>query len=322
MTAQKSTNAISTFLIVAMSSVLFCSKSVFVKLAYALGADTLTVLSLRMGFALPFFIAMALLGSRGRTPLSMAMWLKLAGLGFVGYYFSSLVNFTGLQYVSVGLERVILYTYPTLLLAFSSLVLKKPVRPAVWLASSVTWFGILVAFAGEMHNPVANGHAAFGAMLIFASAVSYGAFILLSGDTISQVGSLRFTGIAVGFSCLFILAHEIITRDITGLLRQQPAIYGYGLILAILGTALPAILLSIGLKRAGAQRFAIISTVGPVTTFALAWAVLGERPNFAQLGGFLLTLAGGLGVSLLKDSPNPMKQTSPGSAGSSDRRPA
>ncbi|GAT33428.1 threonine/homoserine efflux transporter RhtA [Terrimicrobium sacchariphilum] len=322
MTTHRSTSAISTFLIVAMSSVLFCSKSVFAKLAYSLGADALTVLSLRMGFALPFFIAMVILGSRGQAPLTAAMWLKLAGLGFVGYYFSSLVNFTGLQYVSVGLERVILYTYPTLLLAFSALVLKKPVRAAVWLASSITWLGILAAFGGEMHNPVANGHAAFGAMLIFASAVSYGAFILLSGDTISRVGSMRFTGIAVGFSCVFILSHEILTRDITGLVNQKPAVYGYGLILAILGTVLPALLLSIGLKRAGAQRFAIISTVGPVTTFALAWAVLGERPNFAQLGGFLLTLVGGLGVSLLKESPNPAKQTSPDSAGSSGRRPA
>lgn len=322
MIVQKSTNALSTFLIVAMSSVLFCSKSVFAKLAYALGADALTVLSLRMGFALPFFIAMAILGCRGRASLSIALWLKLAGLGFVGYYFSSLVNFTGLQYVSVGLERVILYTYPTLLLAFSALVLKKPVRPAVWMASSVTWIGILAAFAGELHNPVANGHAALGASLIFASAVSYGAFILLSGDTINQVGSLRFTGIAVGFSCLFILMHEAFTRDITGLLSQKPIVYGYGLILAILGTVLPALLLSIGLKRSGAHRFAIISTVGPVTTFALAWAILGERPNMAQLGGFLLTLAGGLGVSLLKDSPSPAKQISPGSADSSDRRRA
>lgn len=322
MNTHRSTSAASTFLIVAMSSVLFCSKSVFVKLAYALGAETLTVLSLRMGFALPFFIAMTVLGSRGRAPLSVSMWLKLAGLGFVGYYFSSLVNFTGLQYVSVGLERVILYTYPTLLLAFSALVLKKSVRPAVWLASSVTWLGILAAFAGEMHNPVANGHAALGASLIFASALSYGAFILLSGDTIKHVGSLRFTGIAVGFSCLFILTHEVTARDITGLLGQKPAVYGYGLILAILGTVLPSLLLSIGLKRAGAQRFAIISTVGPVTTFALAWAVLGERPNLAQLGGFLLTLAGGLGVSLLKDAPNPARRTFPDSAGSSDRRPA
>jgi drug/metabolite transporter (DMT)-like permease len=322
MTTHRSTNAISTFLIVAMSSVLFCSKSVFAKLAYALGADALTVLSLRMGFALPFFITMAVLGSRGQAPLSLKMWLKLAGLGFVGYYLSSLVNFTGLQYVSVGLERVILYTYPTLLLAFSALVLKKHVRSAVWLASSVTWLGILAAFAGEVHNPVANGHAAFGAMLIFASAVSYGTFILLSGGTINRVGSMRFTGIAVGFSCLFILAHEVLTRDVAGLPGQKPAVYGYGLILAIFGTVLPALLLSIGLRRAGAQRFAIISTVGPVTTFALAWAILGERPNFAQLGGFLITLAGGLGVSLLKDPPNPAKQTSRDSADSSDRSPA
>lgn len=299
----RSANAISTFLIVAMSSVLFCSKSVVAKLAYALGADALTVLSLRMGFALPFFTVMAVLGSWGRKPLGIRLWLKLAGLGFIGYYLSSLVNFTGLQYVSVGLERVLLYTYPILLLAFSALVLKKPVRPAVWLAGAVTWLGILIAFAGEMHNPIAGGSVVHGALLVFASALTYGAFILLSGDTISRVGSLRFTGIVVGISCLFMLAHEFLSRDISEIFHQTPAVYGYGVILAVFGTVLPALLLSVGLRRAGPQRFAIISTVGPVTTFALAWMLLNEAPNAAQFGGFLLTLAGSLTVSLLKEVP-------------------
>lgn len=297
-------DAVLTFCIVAGSSILFCSKGVVAKLAYAHGADALTVLALRMGFAFPFFILITLFASRKATPLPFSLWLRLALLGFVGYYLSSLVNFTGLQYVSVGLERIILYTYPSLVLAIAAFILRKRVRPAVWLACTVSWTGIVTAFAGEMHHPSAGGHTLLGAALIFASALTYAAFISLSGATIARVGPMRFTGIVVGWSCIFILAHYAIARPVDTLLHLPPAVYGEGAILAVLGTVIPSLLLSLGLKRAGAQRFAIISAIGPVATLLLAWAFLGERPNLGQAIGFALTLVGGLGVTLLKENPS------------------
>ncbi len=290
-----------TFGIVAASSILFCSKGVVAKLAYAQGTDALTVLTLRMGFALPFFVAMAIWWSRGAAPLSLGDWARLAGLGFLGYYISSLVNFTGLQYVSVGLERIVLYTYPTMVLAISAFVLRKPIRGATWAASGLAWLGIVVAFVGETHAPVANDRTLLGAALIFASAFTYALFILMSGGMIRRVGSMRFTGIAVGFSCVFILVHALATRPASHLLELTPSVYGEGLILALLGTVAPALLLSVGLRRTTPQRFAVIGTVGPVTTLFLAWAVLGECPNAAQALGFALTLGGGLAVSLIKE---------------------
>ena len=105
-----------TFCIVVGSSILFCSNGVFAKLAYIHGADALTVLTLRMGFALPFFVALVVFSPHESTPIAIREWTKLVGLGFLGYYFSSLVNFTGLQYISIGFERIILYTYPSLVL--------------------------------------------------------------------------------------------------------------------------------------------------------------------------------------------------------------
>lgn len=298
------TSQLVTFLIVAGSSVLFCSKSVFAKMAYAEGADALTVLALRTAFAFPFFLIFALLPSPGSPPLALRDWGRLALLGFVGYYLSSLVNFTGLQYISVGLERIILYTYPSLVLGISVLALRRKISTSTWVACAVAWTGILAAFAGEAHSPVANDRTALGAALIFASALTYATFIMLSGETIKRVGPLRFTGIVVGFSCLMMQIHHAAARPVSTLFTLPRAVYGYGLILAIFGTVVPALLLSMGLKRAGAQRFAIISTIGPVATLFLAWVLLGERPNAAQAVGFVLTLAGGLAVALLK-SPNP-----------------
>lgn len=284
---------------------LFCSKSVFVKLAYTHGVDAITVLTLRTAFAFPFFAAFAAIPPRGGQSLSARDWTKLAGLGFLGYYLSSVVNFTGLQYISVGLERIILYTYPSLILGFSAIFLRRQVSAATWAACAVAWIGIVAAFAGETHSPVANDRTAFGAALIFTSALTYAAFILLSGETVTRVGPMRFTGIVVGFSCLLMQAHYAITHPISALFRLPAEVYGYGLILALLGTVAPALLQSLGLQRAGAQRFAIISTIGPVTTLFLAWAFLGEKPNVTQAAGFALTVGGGLAVSLLKSPAKP-----------------
>lgn len=298
----RASQSAATFCIVAGSSILFCSKGVFAKLAYAHGGDALTVLALRMGFSLPFFILIAFAKSRGATPLRSSDWLRLAGLGFVGYYLSSLVNFTGLQYVSVGLERIILYTYPSMILAFSAFVLHKPVSGKMWIACFAAWAGICTAFTGELHSSSSNEKTILGAALIFGSALTYGTFILLSGPTIQRVGAMRFTGFVVGFSCILILLHYALLHPIGALFQQPPVLYGIGLILALFGTVAPALLLSIGLQRAGSQRFAVISSVGPVTTIFLAWAVLGEQPNVFQTLGFLLTLGGGLAISLLKEA--------------------
>lgn len=300
--ANRSSPPAATFAIIAASSILFCSKGVFAKLAYAHGADALDVLALRMGFALPFFAALAWMGSRGADRLNAADWACLTGLAFVGYYLSSLFNFSGLQYISVGLERVVLYTYPSMVLAISALVLRKRVPALSWVACAVAWLGIAVAFVGEWHAPAADAHTVKGTILIFASALTYAVFILLSGDTIRRVGSMRFTGIVVGLSCLFVLIHTFATRPVASLAALPAPVYLYGSVLAIFGTVAPALLLSIGLGRTTPQRFAVIGTIGPVATLFLAWAVLGETPNPAQYVGFALTLAGGLAVSIVKES--------------------
>ncbi|MBI2959898.1 MAG: EamA/RhaT family transporter, partial [Betaproteobacteria bacterium] len=51
---------------------LFALRPIMVKLAYGYGADPVTLLALRMIFALPFFLAAALWGRRGKqhSPLS------------------------------------------------------------------------------------------------------------------------------------------------------------------------------------------------------------------------------------------------------------
>lgn len=303
MNQPKSNSALVTFLVVAGSSLFFCSKGVVAKLAYTAGADAITVLVLRMCFALPVFVVAGWWSHRqAATPLTPRLWAAMAGLGFVGYYLSSLVNFTGLQYVSVGLERIVLYTYPSLVLLFSAIRERRRLSPGLVVAALVSYGGILISFLGEAEGRTEDrGLVLLGMALVFLSAVTYAVFITLSGRVVAAVGSTRFTSIVVGFSCVFMLLHFGVTRPVGELFLLPRSVYLCGVVLAVLGTVVPSFLLGVGLRRAGPQRFAIIGTVGPVATLFLAWLILGESVNVAQAAGFLLSLGGGLVATLLKE---------------------
>lgn len=296
-----------TFLIVAGSSICFCTKGVFAKLAYAEGADSITVLALRMGMALPVFLAVGWWSTRGQsTAMSRRDWTHLLLLGFLGYYLSSFVNFHGLQYISVGLERMVLFTYPCLVLLGSALFLKRRIRPAVWLCMAVAYAGIACAFAGEaLQTRGPHRTLLLGTGLVFLSALTYAWFILASGELLRRIGPAAFTSRVVAVSCVMILLHYSAVRPVAELFTLTGKTYACGAALAFIGTIAPSYLLGSGLQRAGAQRFAIIGTVGPVATIVLAWAVLGESLHSWQVAGFLLCMAGGLGVSLLKEKREP-----------------
>lgn len=292
--------SLATYGIVAASSLFFCSKAVFVKLAFRYQMDAVTVLALRMAMALPFFLIGGWLDARRNPrPISGKDWGMLALLGFFGWYLSSVVNFMGLEHVSVGLERMILYTYPSIVILGSVLFFKKPLRLVVVAAMGISYLGIIIGYHAEAS--ASDAETLYGALLVFASAVSYAVFVMLSGQVVARIGPVRFTSCVVGFSAIFVLVHFCLTHSPSLLVRLSPGAYGCGIALAIAGTVIPSYLFGIGLKRAGPQAFAIIGMVGPLGTVFLGWFILGESLNVTQILGLLLTLAGGLAVSLLRD---------------------
>jgi drug/metabolite transporter (DMT)-like permease len=253
-----------------------------------------------MAIALPFFLVAVWFTSRGKPSLDARTWMQLAGFGFVGYYLSSIINFSGLQYISVGLERIVLFTYPSIVIFLGLLFRKSSWNRKFILPLLIAYGGICLAYMGEAHGSGNLLTTAKGVGLVFSSAITYAVFILFSAPLIHKVGALRFTSIAVSFSALFVLLHYAVVSQPSVLLDLHPAVYGNGFILAIIGTVIPAFLMGLGLKRAGPVRFAVIGTIGPVGTLFLAWIILGEALNFGQIVGFILSLSGGLAITLMR----------------------
>ncbi len=273
----------------------FSFKAIFVKLAYAVPqavpVDAITLLSLRMLFALPFFVVIGLHASRSAAPLSRGDWLTLSALGLLGYYGASILDFIGLGYISAGLERLILFTYPTLTVLIGVVFMGKTLRAREVGALLLSYAGIGLVFFHDLEFAGETRAVLLGAAFVFASSLSYALYLAGSGEMIQRLGSARFTALAMLVSVLATELHFFASRPLSAL-RQPPAIYGYGAAMAILSTVLPVFLQSAAIRRIGAGRSVMIGTLGPMLTIAFAWLLLDEPLSLVQLAGAALVLAG------------------------------
>lgn len=170
MEGKKHTVTLAGFLITIIGSILFSTKAIIVKVAFAnTSMNALTLLTLRMTFSLPFYLgAVWLARQKDPTPLTTRQWMAVVGLGLFGYYLSSLFDFVGLQYVTAGLERLILFLYPTFAVLINAFIFKQPVVRTQKIALLLTYTGILIAYIGELRiGDIGNPHFIWGSFLIF-----------------------------------------------------------------------------------------------------------------------------------------------------------
>ena len=278
-----------------LGALCFSTKAIFVKLAYReTEVDAVSLLALRMIFSLPFFIVSALVSSYKATNVRFTakQWLIVAFIGCLGYYISSLLDFLGLQYISAGIERLILFIYPTLVLLMSAFIFKQRVTRLQWLAVGVTYFGLLLAFYGEVDLSVqSNRNFILGSIMIFTCAITYAAYIVGSGRLIPLIGSAKFNSYAMSFACLGVLIHFALTSN-NSLIGFSTDVYIYSALMALLSTVVPSYLISEGIKRIGSDNAAIVGSVGPVSTIIQAYYFLDEPFLAMQIIGTILVLVG------------------------------
>ncbi|HZX29998.1 MAG TPA: DMT family transporter [Rhodocyclaceae bacterium] len=268
----------------------FSMKAIFVKLAYPHGVDAVTLLALRMVFALPVFLWVGLREGRQAKPLTGGDWGRLALLGCLGYYGSSLMDFLGLQYITAGLERLILFTYPTLTILIGVLFQGRPFTWRQGAALALCYAGVGFAFAHDLGQGDRQG-VFMGAALVFGSSVTYALYLSGSATMISRLGAMRFTALALLVSCGATLIHFIATHPL-GAFAQPAPVYGWGFAMAAFSTVLPVFAQSAAIRRLGPGHSALIGMIGPLLTIAFGWWLLGETISLYQMAGAALVVAG------------------------------
>ncbi len=285
-----------------IGAILFSTKAIFVKLAFAnTGVDAITLLALRMVFALPFYLVIAFIKSNksANIKFTQKQWMSIIFLGFIGYYLSSLFDFIGLQYVSAGLERLILFLYPTFAVILNEIVFKQKITTMQKWALALTYVGIGIAYFGELNIDSSNPNFFLGTFFIFLCALTFSIYLVGSGRLIPMVGATKFTAYTMTAAGIGVIAHYFISGKTVHAISTP--LIGYGVLLAILATVIPTFFISNGLKKIGSNNVAIISSIGPVSTILQAHFVLGEKLITAQVAGTILVIAGVLLIGRNRD---------------------
>lgn len=273
----------------------FSLKAIFVKLAYPYGVDAITLLALRMGFALPVFLWVGLAGQKAGAALTRDDWLKLITLGCLGYYGASILDFWGLEYISAGLERLILFTYPTLTILIGVLFQGKAFTRREGIAIVLCYSGIGFAFIhdlglGDMRSVLIGGS------LVFGSSVSYALYLSGSAPMIARLGAMRFSALAMLVSSAVTLLHFMVAHPFSAFIQPLP-VYGWGLAMALFATIVPVFAQSAAIRRIGAGHASLFGMIGPLLTIGFGWWLLGESISLAQMVGAALVVIGILIVS-------------------------
>ncbi|MDB5212044.1 MAG: protein of unknown function transrane, partial [Sediminibacterium sp.] len=208
------------FLISLMGAIFFSTKAIFVKLAFkSTHVDAITLLSLRMLFSLPFYLfATWLVTKNERTlPLSRRDWLRIIAMGILGYYLSSLFDFIGLQYVSAGLERLILFLYPTFSVLLNTFFFKTKLSRIQVIALVLTYLGIGIAYFGELQLDASDPKFLFGSFMIFLCAITYSFYLVGTGRMVHKVGVTRYTAYVMLAASAGIFVNFLVTHNISSI---------------------------------------------------------------------------------------------------------
>jgi drug/metabolite transporter (DMT)-like permease len=286
-------SALTGSLCVFLAAVGFSAKSVIVKLAYAYHVDAATLMALRMGFSLPFFLALTVWSVHAEhlAPLGRREWTAVLGLGFLGYYLAAYLDLLGLQYITASLERLILFLFPTIVVVLSAWLFKRRVTGLQILALVLSYAGIILVFLENLQHAGAGRDLTIGGALVFTSAVAYSFYLIGSGEVVGRIGAIRFTAYAMSAACVLVFVQFLTTHRLRALeLPRQ--VYWLSFIMAVTSTVLPAVLMTEGLRRVGANQAAMIGTIGPVVTMVLGLIFLGEPITVVQVVGAALVLGG------------------------------
>ncbi|HYG13031.1 MAG TPA: DMT family transporter [Methylophilaceae bacterium] len=281
--------------LVLAAAVTVSSKAVMVKLAYAYGVDAESLIALRMAFAMPFFIALAIWARRREVQRRIGPKdaLVMVALGVLGGYAPMWFDFAGLAYVSAGLERVILFLYPTMVVLISALLFGQRIGRHEIFALVASYAGVALAVGHDL-TVLKSGAAEtmLGAILIMISALTYAGYLVCSGRIIPRVGTANFTAYSMLVAGIASAVHFAVMPHAVAITQLPVPVYHIALLMAVVATVLPAVMLNAGIRRLGSSQASLLSSVGPVSTISLAYVFLGEEVTVMQLAGTGLVVAG------------------------------
>lgn len=284
-------------LLVALSAMGFSVNPIFGKLGYAGGATPTTLMAVRFTIAsVGLWLLILLRGNGGGVPLLRR--LQLVMLGVAGFAVVSILYFTAVKNIDASLATGLFYTYPAQVAVVGMLRGEGLSR---W-----GWLGLLLTAAGTwLLLGRLGGFTWQGVVYIISSSMLYTAYILVSERWSKDIPPELATAHVTSGAAAVFLGIWLFTR------QPMPGLGGFlaGAGLAVCSTVLALVTFLAGIARIGPTRASIISTLEPVFTAVLAFALLGDRLGAGQTLGIALVVVGAVCAQLRDQSQSIAERT-------------
>ena len=301
--------------LVLVSAAAFGSGSLFAQPVYGSGVDWLVLSAWRFGFgaSLAWIWLLASphrrLGLRAmdRRGVVVALGLGVLYVGNSGTYYA------GLETVSPSLAALIVYIYPAVVAVLTLRIGRRLEGRRAWGALGIALVGVVLAIGGI--DPGAMPPLS-GLLLILASPLIYSVWIVLaaklSGERRDSVGHASDVGAAAATATALMMTATAAVYWGWGLASGRPvmpaqipsAAWGGMIGVGVVSTFIAIQTFYAGTRRIGAAQAALISTVEPFYTIALAALLFGIALTPVQLLGGVFIIVGVV-----------IAQTGPGAAG-------
>ena len=285
---------------VAVGAILLAGKGLFAKALYGMGLTFHDVAAIRSVLAVPGFALLAWLyrSHINRTPDVMTHrkdLLLAAAFVLLCYYLGALANFYALTIVAASVERPLLFAYPIFVVLITTLLHRRAPSKPVVLALLLTTMGVTLVTGALNASLTAEQWTGIGWISFCSFTIAI--YFLVSAKLTQRLGSSFFTFIAMTSAAVGFLGHYQIARgwqniDLSGSAWLMLAA------LIVFSTVLPLLLMAEGVRRVGASRAALISTLGPPATAIMAYYLTGEMLTLSQLAGIGLVIIGVLSLEL------------------------
>lgn len=279
----------------------FSGKAIVVKLSYNYEVTASTLLAMRMLLALPIFLAALVyttLKHSDRPKLTLPDLGLIVLAGLLGYYLASLLDFMGLEYITAGLERLILFSYPSMVLLLSCLIQRQWPQPWQIICMLISYMGLAVVYGRE--TVLLDSNTALGSVLVLLSALSYACYLILGERLLKRLGTIRVTALATLVSALAILLQIAISQPLSTLFDHPLGLWGLSAFNAVFCTALPVFSVMAAIRLIGAPSVSQIGMIGPIATLGLGALVLSEPFTLWHGAGAALVIAGVAMLNLKK----------------------
>jgi len=171
------------------------------------------------------------------------------------------------------------------------------------LGAAVTYAGLLVVFLQAL--PEGGTDTIIGTALVLACAFTFALYQLFAKRYVGAMGSLLFTCASLAGCAVAALAQYVVVKGSFDF-SATPNFYRMAAGCAVIATVVPSFLINAGLSKVSAQATAMISSISPVVTIALAVWILGEHFTLVDALGSALVILGIVIYAVTDKKPQPV----------------